>query len=165
MLPVGPCGEDWSTFLVAEVGGAAAGTVAGYVPEVMTSETFAAACREAFGQEAERVLAIDGARSAEYFQVPMPGDTVRVEWVYTDPRFRGRGISSALLATLTENARTSRRRTAHVGTYRKQPSHHGVSQGRIRGVRRMSPCRLRSPVRGGRARVLAPITVIGSFAA
>ena len=107
----------WSSFLVAEVDGIAAGTVAGYVPDLMTQETFAAACREALGTQAERVLETKGARSVDYFRVQEPGDTLKVEWVYTGPRFRGRGVSSALLARLLRGARDDGGRTAHVATY------------------------------------------------
>jgi ribosomal protein S18 acetylase RimI-like enzyme len=107
----------WSTFLVAEVGGEPAGTVSGYVPELEPSERFAAACREALGAHADTALARSGAWSREFFTIAIPGDTLRVEWVYTDPRFRGGGVSSTLIGQLLDDARTAGRSNAHVGTY------------------------------------------------
>ena len=47
----------------------------------------------------------------------MPEDTLRVEWVYTDPSRRGIGVSSTLIAELLGRARDDGIATAHVGTY------------------------------------------------
>lgn len=112
-----PSYVHWSTFLVAEVDGLPAGTVAGYVPRVMTGDLFAAACREVLGSEGAGQHNDRGAWSREYFTVTIPDDTLRVEWVYTDPRFRSRGVSSTLLAELLGRARADALATAHVGTY------------------------------------------------
>ena len=107
----------WSTFLVAEVDGHPVGTVAGYIPDEMTSDTFVAACQEALGGDAAGALAIGEAWSREYVSVRLPGDTLRVEWVYTDPGYRGRGVSVGLLHRLLEDGRARRLVTAHVGTH------------------------------------------------
>jgi ribosomal protein S18 acetylase RimI-like enzyme len=112
-----PSYVHWSTFLVAEVDGLPAGTVAGYVPRVMTADLFAAACREVVGSEGAARHDDRGAWSREYFAVTIPDDTLRVEWVYTDPGFRSRGVSSRLLAHLLDRARADATATAHVGTY------------------------------------------------
>lgn len=107
----------WSTFLVAEIDGRPVGAVAGYVPELMTVERFAAACREILGAGADERLGQGGAWSRDYFAVAIPGDTLRVEWVYTDPGFRATGVSSRLIAHLLDRARADGVETAHVGTY------------------------------------------------
>ena len=108
----------WSMFLVAEVGGTPVATIAGYVPDTTPSELFAAACRTVLGPDtADAKLSTAGAWSRDYFTVDMPRDTLRVEWVYTDPRFRGRALNSRLTARLLENARQQGIKTAHVGTY------------------------------------------------
>ncbi len=54
--------------------------------------------------------------SAPYFRVPIPGGTLRVEWVATGPEFRRRGLNRVLHEALFEQARASGLRTAHVGT-------------------------------------------------
>jgi GNAT superfamily N-acetyltransferase len=112
-----PSYVHWSTFLVAEIGDRPIGTVAGYVPDLMPSELFAAACREVLDSRGEAALSRDGAWSPEYFTVEMPGDTLRVEWVYTDPAFRAQGVSAQLITRLVDDARTRGVATAHVGTY------------------------------------------------
>jgi GNAT superfamily N-acetyltransferase len=112
-----PSYVHWSTFFVAEVEGRPVGTVAGYVPELMTGERFAAACHEVLGAAADTKLGHRGAWSRDYFAVSIPPDTLRVEWVYTDPRVRGTGVSSRLIAHLLDTARANGLTTAHVGTY------------------------------------------------
>jgi GNAT superfamily N-acetyltransferase len=107
----------WSTFLVAEIAGRPVGTVAGYVPDRMTSELFATACREVLNSRGEAAITGDGAWSREYFAIEIPGDTLRVEWVYTDPAFRARGVSAQLITQLLDDARARGVTTAHVGTY------------------------------------------------
>jgi len=108
----------WSTFFVAEVDGHPVGSVAGYIPEEMTSETFVGACEEVLGREAAAAaLGIGEAWSRHYFSVNVPGDTLRVEWVYTDPAHRRRRVSASLLQHLIDQARGRGSATAHVGTY------------------------------------------------
>ena len=112
-----PSYVHWSTFLIAEIDGRPIGTVAGYVPELMTAECFAAACREVLGGGADARLGEGGAWSRDYFTVDIPRDTLRVEWVYTDPGMRATGVSSSLIARLLDGARADGLATAHVGTY------------------------------------------------
>jgi GNAT superfamily N-acetyltransferase len=112
-----PTYVPWSTFLIAEIEGRSVGTVAGYVPGVMTAQRFTAACREVLGGRADVTLSVDGAWSRDFFAVKIPTDTLRVEWVYTDPGFRGQGVSSRLIGRLLERARADAIATAHVGTY------------------------------------------------
>jgi hypothetical protein len=81
----------WSTFLVAELDDGPVGTVAGYIPGVMTSDTFAAACREVLGADADAALAKDEAWSRSYFTVKMPADA------------RVQGLTSACVATYIGN--------------------------------------------------------------
>jgi ribosomal protein S18 acetylase RimI-like enzyme len=108
----------WSTFLVAEIDGVPVGTVAGYVPARTGSELFVGACRAVLGVDAAQArLATSEAWSRDYFTVYLPRDTLRVEWVYTDPEARGRRLSVALIAQLLENAKAQAITTAHVGTY------------------------------------------------
>jgi GNAT superfamily N-acetyltransferase len=110
-----PSYVHWSTFLVADIDDRPVGTVAGYVPELMTFEHFRAACRGIL--DANGKLREAGAWSRDYFTVNIPKDTLRVEWVYTDPGFRGMGVSSRLIAELLNRARADGMTTAHVGTY------------------------------------------------
>ena len=112
-----PSYVHWSTFLVAEIDDTLVGTVAGYVPGLMTAELFTAACREVLHARADETTREAGAWSREYFVVNLPTDTLRVEWVYTDPAFRGMGVSSRLIAQLLDRARAEGAATAHVGTY------------------------------------------------
>jgi len=107
----------WSTFLVAELDQRPVATVAGYVPRAMTSDMFAAACREVLGAEADAALAKDEAWSRSYFMVKMPADALRVEWVYTAPDARGRGVSKTLLTRLLADARHQGLASAYVATY------------------------------------------------
>jgi GNAT superfamily N-acetyltransferase len=107
----------WSTFLVATIDDRPVGTVAGYVPELMSAELFATACREVVGARGDGKLDARGAWSRDYFAVSIPRDTLRVEWVYTDPDFRATGVSSRLIARLLDGARADGIATAHVGTY------------------------------------------------
>lgn len=108
----------WSTFLVAEIEGERVGTVAGYVPATTGSDLFAAACRAVLGVDtAQTRLGMSEAWSRDYFTVDLPGDALRVEWVYTGPNMRGRGVALGLIAQLLEAARARGIKTAHVGTY------------------------------------------------
>jgi GNAT superfamily N-acetyltransferase len=108
----------WSTFLVAEADGIAVGTAASYVPAEMPHSFFVEACLDALGwTEAETADRCRGAWSRDYFSVPLPGETLRVEWVYTDPAFRGNGVCAVLLDRLLDLARQQGRDSAHVGTY------------------------------------------------
>jgi GNAT superfamily N-acetyltransferase len=107
----------WSTFLIAEIDGRPAGTVAGYIPRVMTAEVLGTACREVLGSEADQRLTERGAWSREYFIMSIPQDTLRLEWVYTDPEFRSRGVSSTLIAALLHRARVDGIASSHVATY------------------------------------------------
>jgi GNAT superfamily N-acetyltransferase len=112
-----PSYVHWSTFLIAEIDDEPAGTVAGYVPGVMTADHFVAACHEVLGSDADQRLAERGAWSREYFAVSIPNDALRMEWVYTDPELRSRGVSSTLIAVLLQRARADRIMSAYVGTY------------------------------------------------
>ena len=115
--------SHYSRFLVAELGGVRAAALAGYVPDEIPAGSGARATEQAAmqaGWSADAIEALLGraARylSAPYFRVPIPGDTLRVEWVATRPEFRGRGLNRALHEALFERARASGLRTAHVGT-------------------------------------------------
>ena len=112
-----PSYVHWSTFLIAESDDKPVGTVAGYVPGVMTADLFTTACREVLGSDADVRLSERGAWSRDFFTVNIPPDTLRVEWVYTDPDARARGVSSKLIGALLERARGEAIATAHVGTY------------------------------------------------
>jgi GNAT superfamily N-acetyltransferase len=83
--------------------------VAGYVPDETPAELFDSACRYVLGQGgSDRIKPSwqsTGAWSREYFAVILPGDTLRLEWVYTDPAYRGRGISAQLIGRLLDTAR------------------------------------------------------------
>jgi GNAT superfamily N-acetyltransferase len=107
----------WSTFRVAEFDGRLVGTIAGFVPDEMPPATFQDACAEVLGPHASKVLSRTHAWSSSYFSVALPGDTLRVEWVYTDPALRGRGISTRLLSALLDDARRNGHAEAHVVTY------------------------------------------------
>ena len=95
----------WSIFRIAEFDGQPVGTMAGYVPREMPSATFQDACTEVLGPQAHELLSRTHAWSSSYFSVVLPGDTLRVEWVYTDPAARGRGISTHLLWALLDDSR------------------------------------------------------------
>jgi GNAT superfamily N-acetyltransferase len=112
-----PSYVHWSTFLIAEIDDAPVGTVAGYIPGVMTADLFTAACCEVLGSRADARLSEGGAWSRDFFAVSIPPDTLRIEWVYTDPDFRAQGVSSTLIGRLLERARAGGIATAHVGTY------------------------------------------------
>jgi translation initiation factor 4G len=112
---------DWRLFLVAEIGGERGGAVAYYVPKQHPNERFVDALIRVLGRRGwsqERVSeALGPAFSKSYFSVPIPADTFRVEWVATEPEFRGRGLNRLLLEKLLERARADGHRTAHVATY------------------------------------------------
>jgi len=129
----------WSTFLVAEIAGRQLGTVAGYVPDQVPSEHFAAARREVLNSRADAALSCDGAWSREYFSTEIPGDTLRVEWVYTDPAFRARGVSAQLITQLLDDARARGATTAHVGTY--IGNHPAIRTYRTVGFGEFAECR------------------------
>jgi GNAT superfamily N-acetyltransferase len=95
----------WSIFRVAEFNGEPVGTIAGYVPRQLPASTFHDACAEVLGPQASEMSGRTHAWSSSYFSVVLPGDTFRVEWVYTDPAVRGRGISTRLLWALLDDAR------------------------------------------------------------
>jgi ribosomal protein S18 acetylase RimI-like enzyme len=111
----------WSTFLVAESDGSVAGAVASYVPRDTTEDAFEAAFIEALGANAWREMqereATAGSWSRSYFRHVIPDDTLRLEWVYTLPEWRSRGISRALIERHVDRARDRRIATSHVGTY------------------------------------------------
>jgi ribosomal protein S18 acetylase RimI-like enzyme len=107
----------WLTFLVADFQGEPVATVAGYVPAMTPPELFAAACRAVLGDAAQARIAASRAWSRNYFAVELPGDTLRMEWVYTRPGVRGQGISVRLIARLLEDSKAQAIKTAHVGTY------------------------------------------------
>ena len=115
--------SHYSRFVVAEVGGVPAAALAGYVPDGIPAGSGARVTEQAARQAGWTADAIESlleraARyvSAPYFRVPIPGDTLRVEWVATRPEFRGRGLNRALHEALFERGRASGLRTAHVGT-------------------------------------------------
>jgi len=112
-----PSYVHWSTFLIAEIDDKPVGTVAGYVPKLMTTALFVAACWEVLGARADGKLSAKGAWSRDYFTVNVPQDTMRLEWVYTDPDFRATGVSSRLIARMLDGAGGDGVPTAHVGTY------------------------------------------------
>jgi GNAT superfamily N-acetyltransferase len=112
-----PSYVHWSTFLVAEADDRLVGTVASYVPSEEPPERFTSACQTALGADADAALARHGAWSRDYFTVQIPRDTLRVEWVYTDPAARGRGVSTLLIGRLLDDGRAHGHTTAHVGTY------------------------------------------------
>jgi len=111
----------WSKFIVAEVDGRPAAAAAGYVPHETPPRLLLEAADEA--QIEDRVRAglagegAGGAWSREYFAVELPGDTLRVEWVYTASEHRGRGICGHLLSHLLDAARERGLGTAHLATY------------------------------------------------
>lgn len=129
----------WSTFLVAEIDDTPAGTVAGYVPDLLTSELFGAACRDVLGSQADSRLSEAAAWSRNYFAVNIPGDTLRVEWVYTHPDFRNRGVSSQLITRRLDGARADGIATAHVGTYIGNA--HAIATYRRAGFVEFAECR------------------------
>ena len=111
----------FSTFLVTEVDGERAAVVASHVPGATTIDLFYEACARVLGPrgwDTERIeRAHASANSGAYFKIAIPPDTVRIEWVYTDPRFRSRGLSRALIGQHLEQAYRDGRKHAHVGTY------------------------------------------------
>jgi len=112
---------DWRLFVIAEVDGTLASAVAYYVPEVHKDELYMEALYRVMarrGWSKERVDAAERpSRSRDYFIVPIPRDTFRVEWVATRPESRGRGLNRRLLEALLDIGRERGHRTAHVGTY------------------------------------------------
>jgi ribosomal protein S18 acetylase RimI-like enzyme len=115
--------SHYSRFVVAEVDGVPAAALAGYVPDEIPAGSGTRAIQHAAmtaGWPADAIEALleRAARytSAPYFRIPIPGDTLRVEWVATRAEFRGRGLNWALHEALFERARASGLRTAHVGT-------------------------------------------------
>ena len=115
--------SHYSRFLIAEVGGVPAAALAGYVPDEIAAGSGTRAIEHAalaagWASDAIEALLERAARytSTPYFRVPIPGDTLRVEWVATRPEFRGRGLNRALHEALFERGRASGQRTAHVGT-------------------------------------------------
>jgi translation initiation factor 4G len=111
----------WSKFIVAEVDGRPAAAAAGYVPAETPRELLLEAAARANIEDALHANLVgeggSGAWSREYFGVELPGDTLRVEWVYTAPDYRGRGFCSRLLSRLLDAARERGLTTAHVATY------------------------------------------------
>jgi ribosomal protein S18 acetylase RimI-like enzyme len=111
----------WSTFLVAECEGSLAGAVASYVPRETTDEAFESACVDALGvtewREIQSRELVAGSWSRSYFRVVIPDDTLRLEWVYTVPEWRSRGISRSLIDEHLERGRRRGIATSHVGTY------------------------------------------------
>jgi ribosomal protein S18 acetylase RimI-like enzyme len=111
----------WSLFLVATVDGVPAASVAGYVPSEMSDNGFFEHCcrvmsRRGWPEEQVRE-ALAGARSRDYYSVPIPEDTLRVEWVAARPEFRKRGLVRKLLETTLERGAARGLATAHVATY------------------------------------------------
>jgi GNAT superfamily N-acetyltransferase len=92
----------WTTFLVGEIDGTAAGCVARYVPDEFPDDDVQRVLLrtlERKGWDEDRLSrSLEGARGRDYCSVRIPGDATRIEWVFTDPTFRGRGVSSALIA-------------------------------------------------------------------
>jgi ribosomal protein S18 acetylase RimI-like enzyme len=111
----------WSKFTVAEVDGRPVAAAAGYVPDETPPRLLLAAAAEAQVDDGARAnLVAEGASRAwsrEYFAVELPGDTLRVEWVYTAPDHRGRAICGQLLCRLFDAARDRGIASAHVATY------------------------------------------------
>jgi GNAT superfamily N-acetyltransferase len=111
----------WSKFSVAEVDGRPAAAAAGYVPDETPARLLLEAAAEAQIEDSARAgLAGEGqhgAWSREYFAVALPGDTLRVEWVYTAPEHRGTGICGRLLTYLLDAARDRGLTSAHLATY------------------------------------------------
>lgn len=111
----------WSAFLVAEVDGVAGAAVARYVPADVPEERFYELMREVTsrrGWSEDRLKdGMRGAYSKDYFFVPLPPDTWRVEWVATRPESRGHGLNRALLDELLAWGREEGHTYSHVGTY------------------------------------------------
>jgi GNAT superfamily N-acetyltransferase len=111
----------WSTFLIGEIGGVPSGTVAAFVPGQIPEGSFPAVMREITGRRGwseQRLMdGMRGAYSKDFFTVPLPADTWRVEWVATKPEVRGRGLNRRLLEALLEWGRERGHKTSHVGTY------------------------------------------------
>ena len=109
-------------FLIAEVDGEPAAALAGYVPDELPPDSFTTVVRAeatAAGwadSELTDVLRRDRYFSSHYFRVAIPGDALRVEWVATQPEFRQRGLSVALLERLLDRGRADGLRIAYVGT-------------------------------------------------
>jgi GNAT superfamily N-acetyltransferase len=89
----------------------------------LSADAFARAVRrEATGPswsdaDAERIVSrASQYASSHYFHVPIPADTLRVEWVATHPAFRNLGLNRRLHEELFARARMIGRTTAHVGT-------------------------------------------------
>ena len=111
----------WSKFGLAEVDGRIAAAAAGYVPDETPDGLVLEAGAEANLEDSVRAKLLadgqSGAWSREYFAVDLPGDSLRLEWVFTALEFRGRGICAQLLAQLLTAARARGLATAHVATY------------------------------------------------
>ena len=109
----------WSTFLVAETDGAVVGCVASHVPDDFHDDDLRRECLrvlEPKGWDEDRLArCFEGARGRDYFGIrTTPSDAPRIEWVFTDPSFRGRGVSSALIADHLASAAEA---DWYVGTY------------------------------------------------
>ena len=111
----------WSKFRLAEVDGRIAAAAAGYVPDETPDRLLLEAGAEAKLEDSIRAkLVADGqsrAWSREYFAVGLPGDTLRLEWVFTALEYRAQGICAQLLAQLLTAGRGRGLATAHVATY------------------------------------------------
>jgi GNAT superfamily N-acetyltransferase len=116
-----PSHVHWSKFRLAEVDGRTAAAAAGYVPDETPDGLVLEAAAEAKLEDSVRAKLVadggGGAWSREYFAVDLPGDTFRLEWVYTALDYRGQGICAHLLAELLAAARGRGLATAHVATY------------------------------------------------
>jgi len=116
-----PSHVHWSKFRLAEVGGRPAAAAAGYVPDETPDGLVLEAGAEAKLEDSLRAKLVadggSGAWSREYFAVDLPGDTFRLEWVYTALDYRGQGICAHLLGELLAAARGRGLATAHVATY------------------------------------------------
>ena len=111
----------WSLFLVATVDGVPAASMAGYVPAEMSDNGFIEHCwrvmsRRGWSEEQVRE-GLAGFRSRDYYSVPIPEDTLRVEWVAARPEFRKRGLVRKLLEATLERGGARGLATAHVATY------------------------------------------------
>jgi ribosomal protein S18 acetylase RimI-like enzyme len=111
-----------SRFLVADLDDQPAAALSGYVAADLPTDSFEAATRHTLRQRgwpAERINSLIARKryfSSNYFRVPEPSDTLRVEWVAARPQARRRGLIQRLLISLLEAARDRGMPTAHVGT-------------------------------------------------
>jgi ribosomal protein S18 acetylase RimI-like enzyme len=109
-------------FLIATLDGTPAAALSGYIPSELPIGSFELVVRREANRQSwpqERVDGVlSGSRflSSNFFQVSLPSDALRVEWVATRPEFRRRGLVSALLKRLIDEARTADLREAIVGT-------------------------------------------------